>query len=51
MFKDALARRFISRSRSSSDEQNDPAELDDFTLYLADEAWPSLPNCLRDATY
>lgn len=50
VFKDALARRFISKP-GFSDESSDPAELDDFTLYLADEVWPTLPESLREATY
>ena len=49
-FKDALARRFISRP-GFSDEASDPAEMDDFTLYLASEVWPSLPGFLREAAY
>ncbi|KIP04889.1 hypothetical protein PHLGIDRAFT_75151 [Phlebiopsis gigantea 11061_1 CR5-6] len=50
MFKDALARRLISRP-GFADESSDPSELEDFTLYLADEVWPILPEPLRAATY
>lgn len=35
-FKDALARRIISRP-GFSDESSDSGELDDFATYLADE--------------
>ncbi|KAI0337284.1 hypothetical protein BDW22DRAFT_1364262 [Trametopsis cervina] len=38
MFKDSLARKFIAKP-GVSDEASDPAELDDFVLYLAGEAW------------
>lgn len=46
-FKDALARRIISRPGYS----DDPADLADFVLYLAEEVWPSLPATLQTATY
>lgn len=45
-FKDALARRIIAKS-GVSDDISDPAELDDFTEYLAAEAWSTLPERLR----
>ena len=50
MFKDALARRLISRP-GFADESSDASELDDFTLYLADEVWSTLPESLRESTY
>lgn len=49
-FKDALARRIIARP-GINDEAGDVAELDDFTSYLADEVWSTLPEPLRAAKY
>ena len=46
LFKDALARRIIAKS-GVSDDVSDSAELDDFTEYLAAEAWSSLPDPLQ----
>jgi len=42
MFKDSLARRIITKTSMSGDVA-DTAELEDFTQYLAAEAWPVLP--------
>ena len=50
VLKDALARRLISRP-GFSNESSDPAEFDDFTFYLADEVWHTLPESLKEATY
>ena len=49
-FKDALARRIISRP-GFSDDTDDPSGLDDFAAYLASEVWPSLPSSLHTLTY
>ena len=53
-FKDCLARRLLSTSDLPSDgpegsDDHDP--LDDFTSYLASEAWPSLPESIRGASF
>lgn len=52
LFKDCLAKRLICRGgvleASASDVDDD---LDDFTLYLTSEIWPSLPQIIRTATY
>lgn len=49
-FKDALARRFLAQS-GISDADLDSSALDDFTSYLAQEVWPSLPPAVREATH
>ncbi|KAI0641586.1 hypothetical protein C8Q79DRAFT_988013 [Trametes meyenii] len=53
LFKDSLARRVLAQPglHGQSDAQTDTDILDDFTSYLADEAWPSRPSALREATY
>ncbi|KAL1740012.1 hypothetical protein HDZ31DRAFT_21762, partial [Schizophyllum fasciatum] len=48
MFKDAIARRIIRLCQDGSTAAED---LDDFTSYLADEAFPYLPPPLQAATY
>ncbi|KAH8103401.1 hypothetical protein BXZ70DRAFT_728133 [Cristinia sonorae] len=52
LFKDCFAKRLISRGgileASSTDETED---LDDFTLYLSSEIWPTLPKIVREATH
>ena len=52
LFKDCLAQRLISRGGllESPASENDE-DLDDFTLYLCSEIWPSLPQDVRSATY
>ncbi|KAI0357266.1 hypothetical protein OH77DRAFT_1399697 [Trametes cingulata] len=52
-FKDALARRILAEPgvHGQSDAQAEADALDDFASYLADEAWSSLPDALREATY
>lgn len=46
MFTDSLARRIIAKP-GISDDPSDPSELQDFTSYLATEAWSTLPESLR----
>ncbi|KAI0368204.1 hypothetical protein BV20DRAFT_948558 [Pilatotrama ljubarskyi] len=52
-FKDALARRILAEPgvHGQADAQAEADALDDFAAYLAQEAWPSLPNALCEATY
>lgn len=53
LFKDCLAKRLISRGgilETTVDHDADE-DLDDFTLYLVSEIWPSLPQIIREATY
>ncbi|PSR81267.1 hypothetical protein PHLCEN_2v6427 [Hermanssonia centrifuga] len=50
LFKDCLARRIIAKP-GVLEGPDDLAELDDFTHYLASEAWHSLPPALHEATY
>ncbi|KAI0665736.1 hypothetical protein C8Q78DRAFT_491743 [Trametes maxima] len=53
IFKDSLARRVLAQPdvHGQPGAQTDTDVLDDFTSYLVDEAWPSLPSTLREATY
>ena len=53
IFKDSLARRVLSEPEvlGQSDAQDESDALDDFTSYLAEEIWSSLPATLREATY
>lgn len=55
-FKDCLARRVLAEpgiigQADSSGDQDDTDALDDFTSYLSEEIWPTLPPALRSATY
>ncbi|KAH9850500.1 hypothetical protein C2E23DRAFT_314275 [Lenzites betulinus] len=54
-FKDCLARRILAEpgihGSTHSDTQDETDALDDFSDYLASEAWPALPPTLREATY
>lgn len=49
-FKDSLARRVISRPGVLDESSDSSAELDDFTAYLASEAWSVLPEHLKTLT-
>ncbi|KAG6840939.1 hypothetical protein C0991_003123 [Blastosporella zonata] len=49
-FKDCIAKRILSHPETLR-QTGDSSELDDFSSYLASEAWPSLPNHIRTATY
>ncbi|KAI0707434.1 hypothetical protein C8T65DRAFT_531752, partial [Cerioporus squamosus] len=55
-FKDSLARRILAEpgivARTElSNEQDDTDALDDFTSYLSEEIWPTVPQSLRSATH
>ena len=52
IFKDCLARRVLSThaiqdSDDTGNDTNSAEQLDDFTSFLADQVWPSLPPSLR----
>lgn len=52
VFKDVLARRILSCSAITDDHAEGGTEqLDDFTSFLADQTWPSLPSALQTASY
>ena len=53
LFKDALARRVLAEPdiEGSSAGQDNADTLDDFTSYLSEEAWSTLPAPLREATH
>lgn len=51
-FNQCLARRFLSQPGiTESDPADSSSSLDDFTSYLASEAWPILPSFIRSATH
>lgn len=50
LYKDCIARRIITRP-DMQDTSGESSELDEFTSYLAQESWPSLPILLREASY
>ncbi|GLB43007.1 hypothetical protein LshimejAT787_1204560 [Lyophyllum shimeji] len=50
LFKDSIARRILSHPTTLHQTQ-DSSELDDFSSYLASEAWPTLPESIRTASY
>ncbi|RPD53789.1 hypothetical protein L226DRAFT_517642 [Lentinus tigrinus ALCF2SS1-7] len=52
-FKDCLARRILAEPgiTEASTDQDDADVLDDFTSYLSEEIWPTLPPALRSATH
>ncbi|EJD00548.1 uncharacterized protein FOMMEDRAFT_91092 [Fomitiporia mediterranea MF3/22] len=53
LFKDCLASRVLVRlSGSAQGDTGDSTEdLDEFSLYLAQEAWPTIPQSMRGLTY
>lgn len=55
MFKDCLARRILAEpdmnAPSQVDTQDESDALSDFSQYLADEIWATLPQPLREATH
>lgn len=56
VFKDCLARRILSHHglQDCTDSElgnSSDLELDEFSSYLALEAWPTLPLCIRNASY
>ncbi|KAG6916841.1 hypothetical protein DXG01_005140 [Tephrocybe rancida] len=50
LFKDCIAKRVLSHPETLRQTQ-DSSELDDFSSYLASEAWPTLPDTIRTAAY
>ncbi|KAI0631865.1 hypothetical protein C8Q77DRAFT_1061552 [Trametes polyzona] len=56
IFKDCLARRLLAEpdvnpEHTQNENQDEADALNDFADYLACEAWPALPQLLREATY
>ncbi|EAU81632.1 hypothetical protein CC1G_02648 [Coprinopsis cinerea okayama7 len=49
LFKDCLASQLLSKPDFSN--AADDSELDEFASYLAEEAWPILPQSYQEATY
>ncbi|KAG6833153.1 hypothetical protein H0H87_010540 [Tephrocybe sp. NHM501043] len=50
LFKDCIAKRILSHSETQRQTQ-DSSELDDFSSYLASEAWGTLADPIRTASY
>ncbi|KAI0736595.1 hypothetical protein C8Q72DRAFT_800633 [Fomitopsis betulina] len=52
VFNQCLARRFLSQPGIlDCSPMDNSSSLDDFTSYLASEAWPTLPPSIRSASY
>ncbi|KAG6827094.1 hypothetical protein H0H92_013226 [Tricholoma furcatifolium] len=50
LFKDCIAKRIFAHTETRKQTQ-DSSELDEFSSYLASEAWPTLSDSMHTATY